>query len=74
MKFNERNFAKENNLGEPVAASFYQAQFDDYVPVMYAELVAAGWVVLRFSATTVLNEPDRFVSLVRRALESRGRS
>ncbi len=39
-----------------------------------AELVAAGWVVLRFSATTVIDEPDRFVSLVRRALERRGRS
>lgn len=37
-KFSIRKFAKEHNLGEPVAANFYQAQYDDYVPILHAQL------------------------------------
>lgn len=38
-----------------------------------ADLMAAGWVVLRLPATLVIDEPERFVHLVRRALAQRGR-
>lgn len=38
VKFSARNFAKANNLGEPIAANFYQAQYDDYVPILHAQL------------------------------------
>ncbi|QIK71961.1 DUF559 domain-containing protein [Propioniciclava coleopterorum] len=38
-----------------------------------ADLMAAGWAVLRLPASLVLDEPDRFVRLVRRALSHRGR-
>lgn len=36
--FSAKKFAKENNLGEPIAANFYQAQYDDYVPILHAQL------------------------------------
>lgn len=38
ISFSIRKWAKENNLGEPVAANFYQAQYDDYVPILHAQL------------------------------------
>lgn len=38
-----------------------------------ADLVAAGWLVLRLPATLAIDEPERFVHLVRRALAQRGR-
>lgn len=38
VSFSIRNFAKSNNLGEPVAANFYQAQYDEYVPLLHAQL------------------------------------
>ncbi|GBP10466.1 Phosphatidylethanolamine-binding protein 1 [Eumeta japonica] len=31
-------FAKKYNLGSPIAGNFYQAEFDDYVPKLYAKL------------------------------------
>lgn len=36
--FSIRKFAKDNKLGEPIAANFYQAQYDDYVPTLHAQL------------------------------------
>ncbi|CAH0564901.1 unnamed protein product [Brassicogethes aeneus] len=36
--FAVRKFAKKYNLGEPIAANFYQAEYDDYVPKLYAQL------------------------------------
>lgn len=33
-------FAKKYNLGDPVAGNFYQAEFDDYVPILYKKLGA----------------------------------
>lgn len=36
--FSIRKFAKDNDLGEPIAANFYQAQYDDYVPTLHAQL------------------------------------
>eukprot|EP01083_Nonionella_stella_P185038 673617_1 len=33
-----REFAKKYNLGAPVAANFYQAEWDDYVPELYTQL------------------------------------
>lgn len=33
-------FAKKYNLGDPVAGNFYQAEFDDYVPILYKQLGA----------------------------------
>ncbi|XP_044750335.1 protein D3-like [Coccinella septempunctata] len=31
LKFSVRNFAKEYNLGDPVAGNYYKAQWDEYV-------------------------------------------
>jgi len=39
-RFLVADFAKEHNLGAPVAGNFYQAQFDDYVPILHAQLGA----------------------------------
>ena len=36
--WNARTFAAANNLGEPVAGNFYQAEFDEYVKQLYKEL------------------------------------
>ncbi|XP_037504358.1 protein D3 isoform X1 [Rhipicephalus sanguineus] len=36
--FKVREFAKKYQLGEPVAANFYQAEWDDYVPKLYEQL------------------------------------
>lgn len=38
MNFSIRKFAKEHDLGPLVAANFYQAQYDDYVPLLHAQL------------------------------------
>lgn len=38
VKFSIRDFARTHNLGSPVAANFYQAQYDDYVPLLHAQL------------------------------------
>lgn len=38
MKFSIKNFAKTNSLGNPIAANFFQAQYDDYVPQLHAQL------------------------------------
>uniref|UniRef100_A0A0N5AG79 Phosphatidylethanolamine-binding protein n=1 Tax=Syphacia muris TaxID=451379 RepID=A0A0N5AG79_9BILA len=32
-------FAKKHNLGDPVAGNFYQAEYDSFVPQVYAKLV-----------------------------------
>lgn len=39
-KFSIAKFALKYNLGNPVAGNFYQAQYDDYVPVLYKQLGA----------------------------------
>lgn len=36
--FKIRDFAAKYCLGEPVAANFYQAEWDDYVPKLYEQL------------------------------------
>lgn len=36
--FSIRSFAKKHNLGEPIAANCYQAEWDDYVPKLYEQL------------------------------------
>ncbi|XP_055372175.1 protein D2-like [Condylostylus longicornis] len=36
--FSIEKFAKKYNLGKPIAGNFYQAQFDDYVPLLYKKL------------------------------------
>ncbi|XP_017082727.1 protein D3 [Drosophila eugracilis] len=33
LNFNAREFAAKHGLGEPIAANYYQAQYDDYVPI-----------------------------------------
>ncbi|XP_050544055.1 phosphatidylethanolamine-binding protein homolog F40A3.3-like isoform X2 [Daktulosphaira vitifoliae] len=40
-KFSIHKFAKKYTLGSPIAGNFYQAQFDDYVPLLYKQLGAA---------------------------------
>lgn len=37
-KFSISKFATQFKLGSPVAGNFYQAQYDDYVPKLYAKL------------------------------------
>lgn len=37
-KFSIRNFAKKYNLGHPVAANFFQAEYDSYVDLLYKQL------------------------------------
>ncbi|XP_050420430.1 protein D3-like [Adelges cooleyi] len=39
-KFSIKNFAQKYNLGTPVAGNYYQAQYDDYVPLLYKQLGA----------------------------------
>ncbi len=34
VNFRIRDFAKKYSLGEPIAANFYMAQYDDYVPIL----------------------------------------
>lgn len=36
--FSINNFAKKYNLGNPVAGNFYEAEWDDYVPILYKQL------------------------------------
>ncbi|XP_037814411.1 protein D3-like isoform X1 [Lucilia sericata] len=36
--FKAAKFAEKYNLGAPVAGNFYQAQYDDYVPIILAQL------------------------------------
>jgi len=31
-------FVEKYNLGDPIAGNFYQAQYDDYVPILHAQL------------------------------------
>lgn len=38
--FSINGFAKKYNLGDPIAGNFYQAQWDDYVPILYKQLGA----------------------------------
>ncbi|XP_018333229.1 phosphatidylethanolamine-binding protein homolog F40A3.3-like [Agrilus planipennis] len=37
IKFSIRNFAKQYNLGDPVAGNFYQAEWDEYVPILHKQ-------------------------------------
>lgn len=37
-KFSIEAFAKKYGIGVPVAANFYQAAYDDYVPELYKQL------------------------------------
>lgn len=39
--FSIKKFANKYNLGTPVAGNFYQAAYDDYVPILYKQLGAA---------------------------------
>ncbi|XP_076262387.1 protein D3-like isoform X2 [Rhynchophorus ferrugineus] len=36
--FSIRKFAEKYNLGQPIAGNFYQAEYDDYVPILYKQL------------------------------------
>lgn len=36
--FSIAKFAEKHNLGNPVAGNFYQAEWDDYVPLLYKQL------------------------------------
>ncbi|CAH1155348.1 unnamed protein product [Phaedon cochleariae] len=36
--FSIRKFASKYNLGQPIAGNLYQAEFDDYVPILYKQL------------------------------------
>ncbi|XP_022914812.2 protein D2-like isoform X1 [Onthophagus taurus] len=36
--FSIKKFAEKYQLGQPVAGNFYQAEWDDYVPILYKQL------------------------------------
>ena len=36
--FSIKKFANKYKLGDPVAGNFYQAEWDDYVPILYKQL------------------------------------
>lgn len=38
--FKIQKFAEKYNLGTPIAGNFYQAEYDDYVPILYKQLGA----------------------------------
>lgn len=38
--FSIRKFAQKYKLGDPIAGNMYQAEFDDYVPILYKQLGA----------------------------------
>lgn len=38
--FKIQKFVEKYNLGTPVAGNFYQAEYDDYVPILYKQLGA----------------------------------
>lgn len=37
-KFSTYTFAEKYNLGTPIAGNFFQAEYDDYVPLLYKQL------------------------------------
>lgn len=37
-KFSIKNFASKYKLGDPIAGNMYQAEYDDYVPILYKQL------------------------------------
>lgn len=39
-RFNTKavDFVNQHNLGSPIAGNFFQAQYDDYVPILHAQL------------------------------------
>ncbi|XP_076759629.1 protein D2 isoform X2 [Xylocopa sonorina] len=39
-QFSIRKFAQKYKLGDPIAGNMYQAEFDDYVPILYKQLGA----------------------------------
>lgn len=38
--FKISKFAEKYKLGNPIAGNFYQAEWDDYVPILYKQLGA----------------------------------
>lgn len=38
--FKIQKFVEKYNLGAPIAGNFYQAEWDDYVPILYKQLGA----------------------------------
>lgn len=37
-KFSIKSFAEKYKLGNPIAGNMYQAEWDDYVPILYKQL------------------------------------
>ncbi|XP_044003175.1 phosphatidylethanolamine-binding protein homolog F40A3.3-like isoform X2 [Aphidius gifuensis] len=37
-KFSIKSFAEKYKLGDPIAGNMYQAEWDDYVPILYKQL------------------------------------
>ncbi|XP_030558708.1 protein D3 [Drosophila novamexicana] len=38
LNFSTRQFAAKHGLGQPIAGNFYEAQYDDYVPIRNKEI------------------------------------
>ncbi|XP_049305201.1 uncharacterized protein LOC105222811 [Bactrocera dorsalis] len=39
VRTNTRDFIAKYNLGDPIAGNFYQAQYDDYVPILKSQII-----------------------------------
>lgn len=37
-KWNVVDFVREFNLGDPIGGNFFQAKYDEYVPVLHAQM------------------------------------
>lgn len=39
VRASSKEFVRKYKLGQPIAGNFYQAQYDDYVPILYGQLI-----------------------------------
>lgn len=44
VPFSAADFARENNLGQPVAANFFQAQYDDSVKDLMKRMIKFPYI------------------------------
>ncbi|KYN19652.1 Phosphatidylethanolamine-binding protein like protein F40A3.3 [Trachymyrmex cornetzi] len=55
-KFSISKFAEKYKLGDPIAGNMYQAEYDDYVPILYKQLSGILLCVINFSLGDVESE------------------
>lgn len=47
-KFRAAKFAEKYKLGNPIAGNFYQAKWDDYVPLLHKQLAGGNWTGINY--------------------------